>query len=1555
MGGTNGPGSNLEDDETLATPLGIRRKAWADDDDETEGEDEPLSTRSMPLKGGSGGTRGGRKQIGGAESEDEGGSARRDSRARAQQWRVAVVAADDDLAADAALLRDWFNVCGNTRALSAYLQKGGGKKAASDESDLKSRVAGGTEATQVDGGLGGTDAGNKEFQNVQQLQQQQQKQQKQLLKDGSVTVAKEGAFGAAQKPVRTGTSAQTPQTPQTPQASQAVQTPQIAKAAPQAVHAPQAPPASQSPQEPQNPQDSPNLFDFLRDPRLTATVPKEGGAWITAAATGAAASAGSRARAGEGAAGAADMPHSSRSSLSPKLHVDVSGEGATCIGQGPAERVSPMERDGRGSRQHQESQVLSNPDGRKSSASAVSVSAPTSPRAATIPALLFPSLTPPTHLSPSLGKGSQERGEGGVREGMLRAEGGRKAQEHVQSGFLKGLQQVPSGEQQQQQQRQQQQQQQGRKKKGMPPAPSLAIASSSWESEQSSRKLSRSQSSNSVAATARVSPSPRLLLRSPSALSARRKTPVPPDQSSSIGHPNAESDKKDVATPLPPLPSPPLFHPRYSPRTSGAAVTSSVAPEEELRAQGAGGGGGGRRRRSRLELPPPHSPPSPDPSSPRCLRGEEGGDEEEEDRRQQLRRLKKEEQQRQQQQQQEAVRAKAEQQQQQQVRPEPDDPGSGGGTGTFDIQKVVSFPLKVLVDATNTFASGNHLGQGTYGMVYKAKLPSGDVVAVKRAKADRKQDAGKFRKEIELLSRVSHKNLVRLVGYCREGGEQLLVYEYVAGGNLSQNLNPTWREREEGGEQLLVYEYVAGGNLSQNLNPTWRERHSHPPLNWTERLLIAAGMARGLAYLHEEINVPFIHRDVKPSNIMIDRHVVVAPGPVSPTFPPFIPSALTSFRPLSQPHRPQPAATQLDRKTPHSSGHGERTSLFARGDQRALHPPGRDPILSRLSPPLSPLFALSPNPTGHSRPPLNWTERLLIAAGTARGLAYLHEEINVPFIHRDVKPSNIMIDRHVVAKIADFGTSKPMTPEELRKMSVTIQGTAVSALSFLEYIPPRLWDEGLQAQVACTKSRLTHAGTSKPMTPEELRKMSVTIQGTAVSAHRHITRQSLLLCSLHSPYVPAPSAHPSPLALTPFIPLALPLFALPSLCLFSTPQGYCDPDYLRTGHSSKRIDVYSLGIVLLELLTGKGPHKVNRPYRFDVKDRFDRGGLPSIVDPTMGLYPADELHHVFDLALRCTDIQNPAARPSMSRVVAELEAVLEPEAISRFISSGPPSHGSADFRAASSGSGAGPGGAGQSRFAGAGKQVGQGGVEGGAGSAAAAGVAGLAVGGTAGAALAAAISSASPSRADDAGSPHNPEPPNPPNRSQPQPTPPPDAPLPPSSKRTPGPPAYKGRAAGAAGAAAGAAEAAGGDIRGVRDRDPDDAYAPTGQNDPRIDPRSTGGGGAYVVGHDVGVQMKPAPVAAFRGASAAAGGGATGAGVTLPSVAGGNAGGIVGGTGVVAPPPGQGYNMGERFGAGGGGGGEMGGERYEEGMDASFDSSGFDRSGVFSYGAMPPA
>ncbi|CAI7842104.1 unnamed protein product, partial [Closterium sp. NIES-54] len=129
--------------------------------------------------------------------------------------------------------------------------------------------------------------------------------------------------------------------------------------------------------------------------------------------------------------------------------------------------------------------------------------------------------------------------------------------------------------------------------------------------------------------------------------------------------------------------------------------------------------------------------------------------------------------------------------------------------------------------------------------VYRGRLKSGEVVAVKRAKAERRQDMRKFKKEVMLLSRARHKHLVQLLGYCRE--EQ---------------------------EQLLVYEFIGGGTLSHNLNAPWRARKNKPPLNWTERLLVAAGTARALAYLHDDVSMPFIHRDVKPGNILLDRHVV---------------------------------------------------------------------------------------------------------------------------------------------------------------------------------------------------------------------------------------------------------------------------------------------------------------------------------------------------------------------------------------------------------------------------------------------------------------------------------------------------------------------------------------------------------------------------------------------------------------------------------------------------------------------------------------------------------
>ncbi|RWW05974.1 hypothetical protein BHE74_00045272 [Ensete ventricosum] len=122
-------------------------------------------------------------------------------------------------------------------------------------------------------------------------------------------------------------------------------------------------------------------------------------------------------------------------------------------------------------------------------------------------------------------------------------------------------------------------------------------------------------------------------------------------------------------------------------------------------------------------------------------------------------------------------------------------------------------------------------------MVYRGILSSGQMVAIKRAQQGSMQGALEFKTEIELLSRVHHKNLVDLVGFCFEQGEQMLVYEYIPNGTLRENL--TGRS----GRQL----------------------------DWKKRLRIALGSARGLAYLHELADPPIIHRDVKSTNILVDE------------------------------------------------------------------------------------------------------------------------------------------------------------------------------------------------------------------------------------------------------------------------------------------------------------------------------------------------------------------------------------------------------------------------------------------------------------------------------------------------------------------------------------------------------------------------------------------------------------------------------------------------------------------------------------------------------------
>ncbi|CAH8342648.1 unnamed protein product [Eruca vesicaria subsp. sativa] len=159
---------------------------------------------------------------------------------------------------------------------------------------------------------------------------------------------------------------------------------------------------------------------------------------------------------------------------------------------------------------------------------------------------------------------------------------------------------------------------------------------------------------------------------------------------------------------------------------------------------------------------------------------------------------------------------------------------------SMDI-KPYTFSYSELKNATQDFNPSSKLGEGGFGSVYKGKLNDGREIAVKVLSVGSQHGKGQFVAEIVAISAVMHRNLVQLYGCCYEGDHRLLVYEYLPNGSLDQALF--------GGDKTLH-------------------------LDWSTRFEICMGVARGLAYLHEEASVRIVHRDVKASNILLDSNLV---------------------------------------------------------------------------------------------------------------------------------------------------------------------------------------------------------------------------------------------------------------------------------------------------------------------------------------------------------------------------------------------------------------------------------------------------------------------------------------------------------------------------------------------------------------------------------------------------------------------------------------------------------------------------------------------------------
>ena len=167
-----------------------------------------------------------------------------------------------------------------------------------------------------------------------------------------------------------------------------------------------------------------------------------------------------------------------------------------------------------------------------------------------------------------------------------------------------------------------------------------------------------------------------------------------------------------------------------------------------------------------------------------------------------------------------------------------------GSSGPRDMHIVEAgnmvISIQVLRNVTNNFSQDNILGKGGFGTVYSGELHDGTKIAVKRMESGVMSEKGldEFKSEIAVLTKVRHRHLVGLLGYCLDGNERLLVYEYMPQGPLSRYLF-NWKE-----EGLK-------------------------PLEWSKRLIIALDVARGVEYLHGLAQQSFIHRDLKPSNILL--------------------------------------------------------------------------------------------------------------------------------------------------------------------------------------------------------------------------------------------------------------------------------------------------------------------------------------------------------------------------------------------------------------------------------------------------------------------------------------------------------------------------------------------------------------------------------------------------------------------------------------------------------------------------------------------------------------
>ncbi|CAO2146754.1 unnamed protein product [Urochloa humidicola] len=169
------------------------------------------------------------------------------------------------------------------------------------------------------------------------------------------------------------------------------------------------------------------------------------------------------------------------------------------------------------------------------------------------------------------------------------------------------------------------------------------------------------------------------------------------------------------------------------------------------------------------------------------------------------------------------------------------DKGSKDGALVWELEgrnsEFTVYDFLQILEATDNFSDENKLGQGGFGSVYKGRFPGGLEVAIKRLASYSGQGLIEFKNEIQLIAKLQHTNLVRLLGCCTQGEEKILIYEYLPNKSLD----------------FFIFDETRRALL-----------------DWNKRQTIIEGIAQGLLYLHKHSRLRVIHRDIKPSNILLD-------------------------------------------------------------------------------------------------------------------------------------------------------------------------------------------------------------------------------------------------------------------------------------------------------------------------------------------------------------------------------------------------------------------------------------------------------------------------------------------------------------------------------------------------------------------------------------------------------------------------------------------------------------------------------------------------------------